>query len=256
MGGNFLEFMKSIGIFILCAQSFMYFTAGKSYEKYVKLLIGVMILAQFTMKLWAIFPGGENDRIWENIERFQRELDAAVQEAEQDMATSFGQDIPWTEAELGCWTEGTQGGWDVFGAKRPAWSCEKAALEAELAKRLEVAAVAYGVEIEEVELKGEPLKIVVAVCMRTENALTEGGKEVGKERGVDKAEEGIGKERENGEGAVAGGTIKIEKIAIEKGGVQEMGGGLSKDESAITGKLAEVFAQALGTDASYIEVYM
>ena len=77
MGYSFLEFMKRIGIFIVCAQSFLHFSAGKAYEKYIKLLMGIMILAQFTAPLRAVLLDGEGE-LWEEVERFQTELEAAA----------------------------------------------------------------------------------------------------------------------------------------------------------------------------------
>lgn len=82
MGYSFLEFMKRIGIFIVCAQSFLHFAAGKSYEKYIKLLIGIMILAQFIVPLRAMFLDGESAEIWEEIEQFQAEMEQAEQGVE------------------------------------------------------------------------------------------------------------------------------------------------------------------------------
>ena len=99
MGYSFLEFMKRIGIFIICAQSFLHFTAGKSYEKYVKLLIGMMILAQFVVPVRALFLSGENAELWEEVERFQRELEEMTGDIEWEYpeengtAAAFGEEV-------------------------------------------------------------------------------------------------------------------------------------------------------------------
>lgn len=99
MGYSFLEFMKRIGIFIICAQSFLYFTAGKSYEKYVKLLIGMMILAQFVVPVRALFLSGENAELWEEVERFQSELEEMTGDIEWEYpeengtAAAFGEEV-------------------------------------------------------------------------------------------------------------------------------------------------------------------
>lgn len=74
MGYSLLEFMKRLGIFIICAQSFIHFTSGKSYEKYVKLLVGMMILAQFVVPVRAIFLGKDNAQIAEQVDRFRMEM--------------------------------------------------------------------------------------------------------------------------------------------------------------------------------------
>lgn len=147
--GTVLDYMKSMGIFIICAQSFMYFTAGKTYEKYVKLLIGIMILAQFIVPVRAVFLGGDRAQVWEEIQRFKRELDTAMQDA---------------QAEIG-------GGIKAGAGINVGTGAEKKALEAEIKERLANAAASYGMSVEKVELVEDASKIAVAVRQG------EGGKE-------------------------------------------------------------------------------
>ena len=112
MGYSFLEFMKRIGIFIICAQSFLHFTAGKSYEKYVKLLIGMMILAQFVVPVRALFLSGENAELWEEVERFQSELEEMTGDIEWEYpeengtAAAFGEEVKTISGEYGFYIKG------------------------------------------------------------------------------------------------------------------------------------------------------
>lgn len=97
-GYSFLEFMKRIGIFLVCAQSIMHFTAGKSYEKYIKLLIGVMVLGQFIIPVRALFAGSENAEIGEMVERFQKEMETALNRTDivyedREMADAYEEEI-------------------------------------------------------------------------------------------------------------------------------------------------------------------
>ena len=171
-----MEYMKKAGIFIICAQSFMHFTAGKTYEKYVRLLIGIMILGQFIVPVRAVFLGGENAVIWEEIERFQKELEAAVQEVDRDMAEAMGSDGERMEAAGS--------------------GMEKRALEEEIKERLSDAASAYERTIEEVEITEDASKIIVTVRRMEEGGggmgtikvdkITVGqeiGQEIGRETG-------------------------------------------------------------------------
>ena len=130
MGYSFLEYMKKIGIFIVCAQSFLHFSAGKPYEKYVKLLVGIMILAQFSIPLRAVFLKGGNGELWEEVERFQKEL----------------------EEEAGRIV------WDYEGEDEAA-----NALEKEIGMKLGPAAGEYGFAIKEVKVYGEPPKVEVVI---------------------------------------------------------------------------------------------
>lgn len=137
MGYSFLEFMKRIGIFIICAQSFMHFAAGKSYEKYIKLLIGVMILAQFMVPVRAVFLKDEKAEIWDEVERFQAEMER----------TLAGAEIVYEEED------------------------ETARLlEAEISEKLKEAAEEYGYGIDNVSICEEPPQIYVAVTGKRTNA--------------------------------------------------------------------------------------
>lgn len=230
--GTFLGYMKSMGIFIICAQSFMYFTAGKTYEKYVKLLIGVMILAQFIVPVRAVFLGGDNAPVWADIRRFQRELETAMQEA----GTGIG------------------GGMETGGANGTGAGAEteKKALEAEIKERLANAAVSYGMSVEEVELVEDASKIAVVVRRkgdgRQENAKTENTKtENAKTEG----------------GQMESGTIKVEKITVgQKTGQDiewekedgETGGAVTEHAEDVSEGMAEAFAKVLGIDAGYMEI--
>lgn len=44
---NMLENIRRIGIFMIVAQTMIHFTAGKQYEKYMKIIAGVIVLLQF-----------------------------------------------------------------------------------------------------------------------------------------------------------------------------------------------------------------
>lgn len=43
----FVELIKKIGIFMIAAQAVIHFAPGQKYEKYIKLIVGIMILLQF-----------------------------------------------------------------------------------------------------------------------------------------------------------------------------------------------------------------
>ena len=152
MSGNFLDFMKGIGIFILCAQSFMHFAAGKTYEKYVKLLIGVMILAQFIVPVRALFLGSENAQMWDEIEHFREEMERMAEEAGQDAAAAMEQG----GADPGA-AGMYPGGADRGGGRA------KSAVEEEMKGRIAEVAGSCGWVAQEVELSQEPPRIMIKV---------------------------------------------------------------------------------------------
>lgn len=130
MGSSFLEFMKQIGIFIICAHSLLHFSAGKSYEKYLKLLVGIMVLAQFAIPFGEIFLGKETERIWEEAKQFQKELE----ERAGDVAWEF------EEADI-----------------------TSQALEGEIEAKLGSAAGEYGYVIKAVEVHDNPPMVEVVL---------------------------------------------------------------------------------------------
>jgi len=56
-----VELIKRIGIFMIAAQAVIHFTPGQKYEKYIRLLVGMMILLQFVMSLHRMAGGVETD---------------------------------------------------------------------------------------------------------------------------------------------------------------------------------------------------
>lgn len=56
-----VELIKRIGIFMIAAQAVIHFTPGQKYEKYIRLIVSMMILLQFVMPLHSILNGAETD---------------------------------------------------------------------------------------------------------------------------------------------------------------------------------------------------
>lgn len=58
MGDRLLEVIKQVGIFMICAQMILHFRPSESYNKYIKLLISIMVLVQLMFPVMEIFGGG------------------------------------------------------------------------------------------------------------------------------------------------------------------------------------------------------
>ena len=58
MGERMLQITKQTGIFIVCAQMILHFKAAECYEKYIRLLISIMVLAQVIVAVSAVFGKG------------------------------------------------------------------------------------------------------------------------------------------------------------------------------------------------------
>lgn len=76
-----------IGIFMICAQAIIQFRPREVYEKYLKLLVGVMILIQLFLPLGSFLFGGGMEETLAGLERFRTrmegELETAAREAEE-----------------------------------------------------------------------------------------------------------------------------------------------------------------------------
>lgn len=215
MGESFLEFMKGIGIFIICAQSFLHFAAGKSYEKYVKLLIGVMILAQFVVPVRNLFLGTENGELHEEVERFQMELEYAMQNAQLEVQKQ-GLEIAATDA------------------KKP--------ITEEIRQRLSEAAKDNGYYIKEVQITEEPPKTILIV----ENLEMAQAK-----RQVEQRQEQQSQGSEEKQTIQIDKIPTIDAITI--GQNMESKENAIQDERQLQ-ELQEIFANLLGTKIEYVEV--
>lgn len=75
-----IAIIKEIGIFIVIAQAILYFVPGENYVKYVKVLVGIMMMAKLISPVLSLFSGQVFDEtIWEEKAYF---ADARVLEQE------------------------------------------------------------------------------------------------------------------------------------------------------------------------------
>lgn len=71
-----IELIKRIGIFMIAAQAVLHFAPGQKYEKYIKLIVGALILLQFVTPLGGILARTETDwggRLFEMEELLEEE---------------------------------------------------------------------------------------------------------------------------------------------------------------------------------------
>lgn len=59
MGDTIFQAICRIGIFMICAQTFVHFCPKGSYEKYLKMLVSIMVLVQVLSPLGALLQGEE-----------------------------------------------------------------------------------------------------------------------------------------------------------------------------------------------------
>lgn len=76
-------FIKQIGIFILLGQTLLHFCPNEKYEKYIKVLLGFMIIVQFLSPVLSLGSGNIQKEYENNLHSFTEKLEdslAAVNE--------------------------------------------------------------------------------------------------------------------------------------------------------------------------------
>ena len=72
------------GIFMICAQTIVHFRPNESYEKYLKLLVSVMVLIQLFLPVGAFLAGVSG--AGGSIDEFRESLEQSMEEARQQAA--------------------------------------------------------------------------------------------------------------------------------------------------------------------------
>lgn len=78
-----MGFFRQISIFLLLGQTILHFAPGEKYEKYIKMLLGFMVIAQFAVPILSF---GKKDRMEEyenNREMFTKRMDEALQTVDE-----------------------------------------------------------------------------------------------------------------------------------------------------------------------------
>lgn len=83
MQNSFFQAICRVGIFMICAQAIVHFRPNESYEKYLKLLMSIMVLIQLFAPIGSFFFGGGGMKTAELLGQFEKELEASMQEVEK-----------------------------------------------------------------------------------------------------------------------------------------------------------------------------
>lgn len=69
------------GIFMICAQAIVHFRPQESYEKYLKLLVSVMVLIQLFLPLGSLFAGIGRENAAGQLDSFRKNLEQNMEDA-------------------------------------------------------------------------------------------------------------------------------------------------------------------------------
>lgn len=76
------------GIFLICAQTVVHFRPKESYDKYLKLLLSVMLLLQLLQPVLTMFGGGDGWNAEEQVTGFMQELQTVLTRASEQAEQS------------------------------------------------------------------------------------------------------------------------------------------------------------------------
>ncbi len=86
MWNSFFQAICRTGIFMICAQAVVHFRPQESYEKYLKLLISVMVLVQLFLPVGSFLLGGGGQEAAELLRQFGLDLEESMRMATENAA--------------------------------------------------------------------------------------------------------------------------------------------------------------------------
>lgn len=83
-----LKEIGQVATFLICAGMLLHFRAKESYEKYIRLIISMMVLLLLVQPFWGMMTGGKNNNLMWLIKSYEAKMDTsllAFQPDERDM---------------------------------------------------------------------------------------------------------------------------------------------------------------------------
>ncbi len=81
MSNEIYRMIGEITIFMICGRVITHFRPKGSYEKYLKMLLSIMLLIQFFQPVCSIFLGGSDKSLEQSVAGFQESMNASMEEA-------------------------------------------------------------------------------------------------------------------------------------------------------------------------------
>ena len=73
-----LKEIGQVAVFLICAQTILHFRAKDSYEKYIKLLIRMMLLLLLAEPFLKLFDTKENGSFWDKIATYEQSMEEVM----------------------------------------------------------------------------------------------------------------------------------------------------------------------------------
>lgn len=79
----FIELVKRVGIFVIIGQTILHFGIGKEYEKYMKLVISFMVVAQIVFA-FGVYFNKEQSAVWGRKEEYYESWNRNMKALEEE----------------------------------------------------------------------------------------------------------------------------------------------------------------------------
>lgn len=83
MGAQFLELLKKVTIFMLAGQIIVQFLPSGGYEKYVKMMISIMVLSQIALPILSLGKFDARQTFQTALEQYEEELERIGRQVEE-----------------------------------------------------------------------------------------------------------------------------------------------------------------------------
>ena len=88
MQNSLFQAICRMGIFMICAQAVIHFRPKEVYEKYLKLMVSVMVLIQVFLPIGNFLLGDGREDVLNALGQLGRELEQSMEEAGEDAAAA------------------------------------------------------------------------------------------------------------------------------------------------------------------------
>lgn len=99
MGDRLLQIIKQTGIFMVCAQMILHFKPAECYEKYIRLLIGIMVLAQLIAAASALFGKEGEAMLNGRVDYYKALLAESMEGADMEKAEALLEKMTMEEVQ-------------------------------------------------------------------------------------------------------------------------------------------------------------
>lgn len=100
MGRQFMEGLIQMTVFIICAQTLMHLKPRETYEKYLKLIVNMLLLLQMLVPVREVIMGVTGDGLRQEVLQFQLQLEEILEKETAIFQWNQEEKIPKETGEI------------------------------------------------------------------------------------------------------------------------------------------------------------